>query len=81
MTWFEAGILTLLRLYVAGVPWAVREVHNRCFGRVPLNVDVAQSSFQVVLTLPDNGRPRRAPEEPDELVLDASSALERSESR
>jgi len=42
LSWFRAGLLNLLRLYVEGVPWAVREVHNRAFGRVPLDIDIAQ---------------------------------------
>ena len=42
-SWFRAGLLGLLRLYVEGVPWAVREVHNRAFGRVPLDVALAAS--------------------------------------
>lgn len=76
MTWFEAGIRNLLTFYVLGEQWAVREVHNRAFGRVPLNVDldVEQRSFQVVISLPDNGRDVRPPtveSDDDVLVLPA----------
>lgn len=58
MTWFEAVISTLFRQAVAGVPWAVKELHNRAFGRVPFDVKVDERRLDVLqLVLPDNGRP------------------------
>jgi hypothetical protein len=50
MTWGEAGRRTLLIAYVAGEQWAVKEVHNRAYGRVPLAVD---ASVNVAMPLAD----------------------------
>lgn len=44
LTFFEAGLRTLMRLYAVGDMDAVKEIHNRCFGRVPLAINVEAST-------------------------------------
>jgi hypothetical protein len=39
LTKMQVGVSTLMDLYQHGVQWAVKEVHNRLFGRVPLDVN------------------------------------------
>jgi hypothetical protein len=36
----QYGVRALVALYMQAVPWAVKEVHNRAFGRVPMNIEL-----------------------------------------
>jgi hypothetical protein len=51
LTWFRAGLLAMLRLHVAGVPWATKQLYNYAFGRVPLNIDASLTMTKPALDL------------------------------
>jgi hypothetical protein len=77
----QVGIRMLMELYQNGVQWAVKEVHNRLYGRVPYDVqatvtpkpDVSQLSPEELLARLDALREKALAEiaERDGDVIDA----------
>jgi hypothetical protein len=80
MSWLQAGLRTLLICYVSGEPWAVKEVHNRAFERVPMNIDISQQeAMRIIVSLPDNGRERKAPAPPMTIDVGEGASAEGTE--
>jgi hypothetical protein len=72
MSWFDAGMRTLLMLYVSGEAWAVKEVHNRAFGRVPVALDVTVDQRDDLAEMSTADLVRRA----EELAATARALIE-----
>ena len=69
LTWKQAIVKMLFNLSLAGEQWAVRELLNRAYGRIPLTVNLdAKEALQLVVMLPDNGRPRASHAPPVNVV-------------
>jgi hypothetical protein len=53
MTKFDFGIDGLIDLFMDGERWAVKEVLNRVFGRVPLDIEITQPAVDISVMTDD----------------------------